>query len=234
MTLSKKQVVILIGPPGSGKGTQAELLSSKLNLYHFETSKLLEHKFSEDFSEQERYILVGDERFDILEEHKIWKQGKLCSPPFVAFIVKEKIKELFDQDKSIVFSGSPRTLFEAQELIPLLEELYKKENIKVAFLQISPEQTIHRNSHRRICELARHSILYTKETQALTICPLDGSKLVRRVGLDDPETIVVRIKEYEERTFPVIEFLEKEGIKIVKINGERPVSEVFDDILSKI
>ena len=60
----------------------------------------------------------------------------------------------------------------------------------------------------------RHSILFNKETENLTICPLDGSKLVKREGLDDPETIKVRLKQYKERTFPMVEYFEKNRFKI--------------------
>jgi len=55
----------------------------------------------------------------------------------------------------------------------------------------------------------RHSILFNDETKDLTICPLDGSKLVKREGLDDPKTIKVRLKEYAERTYPIFDYFEK-------------------------
>ena len=75
----------------------------------------------------------------------------------------------------------------------------------------------------------RHSILSNTETESLTLCPVDGSKLMRREGLDDAETIKVRLKEYTERTEPVLEYLrDKHYIK--EINGDRSVAEVFRDI----
>ena len=101
-------------------------------------------------------------------------------------------------------------------------------------LEISAEQTIFRNSHRRICELIRHSILFNKETETLSNCPLDGSKLVRREGLDDPETIKVRLKEYAERTLPIFDYFEKHGLKINKVNGEQTVADVHKDIVEAI
>ncbi len=108
------------------------------------------------------------------------------------------------------------------------------ENIKVILLKLSAEESIYRNSHRKICELMRHPVLHNKETIKLTICPLDGSKLQKRKGLDDPETIKIRLKEYQEKTLPVINYFKKEGLKIREVNGEQSVAEVFKDILRAI
>jgi adenylate kinase family enzyme len=76
--------------------------------------------------------------------------------------------------------------------------------------------------------------LFNKETKNLTICPLDGSKLVRREGLDDVQTIKVRLKEYKDRTVPVFDYFKKQGIKIIKINGENSVAEVYQDVLKAV
>jgi adenylate kinase len=233
-----KQVVIIFGPPGAGKGTQAELVSDKMGLYLFDTSKILERKFKQvealPENAKERFVEVDGQKFDILTERENWKNGLLCSPPYVTYILIEEFKELFNEDKNLVLAGSPRTLYEVEREMPVLEELYGKENIKVVLLEISAETTVFRNSHRKICELMRHSILFSKETEKLTICPLDGSKLVRRKGLDDLESIKVRIKEYTERTLPMVEYFEKNDIKVKKINGEQSVADVYKDVLTAI
>ena len=220
-----KQVVILIGPPGAGKGTQGELLAEKLGLYYFETSKILEQSFKEH--EKGEFLLSEGEKYLFENEEKLWKEGVLCSPPFVTQLVKEKIKDLSNKGESLLLSGSPRTLHEGENIMPFLEELYEKENIKIILLEITPEETIFRNTNRRICELMRHPMLYTEETKNLTLCPLDGSKLMKRKGLDDPDVIPKRLEQFKERTMPLIELFTKMNFEVKKVNGEGTVVEVF-------
>ena len=166
--MSKKQVIIIFGPPGAGKGTQSELLSSKTGSYLFETSRILEREFerAEHLSEDspKRFIDFDGQKFDILNEKVLWKSGALCSPPFVTYLVIEEIKKLFEEGKSLILAGSPRTLYEGQKVMPFIENLYGKENIKTVLVEISPEVTTFRNTHRRICQLIRHSILFNAET----------------------------------------------------------------------
>jgi len=227
----KSKIIILLGAPGSGKGTQAELLSERINLYYFETSKILEEKFSERKVDNKALIKLEGKKYYFKKEKKLWERGILCSLPFVTHLVIKKIKELHKARKSLILSGSPRTLYEGKKLIPLLKKLYGKGSIDVVLLEQSEKTSIFRNSHRRICELARHPILYTKETIKLKKCPLDGSKLLKRKGLDDPETIKVRLKEYRERTFPLVELFKKQGLRIKRINAENTPADVFKDIL---
>ncbi|MCX6719522.1 MAG: nucleoside monophosphate kinase [Candidatus Staskawiczbacteria bacterium] len=227
-----KQVIILFGQPGAGKGTQAEILSGKTGYYHFESSKVIEACFQKE--SPEKVFEIDGEKFKVADEKIRWETGLLNSPPFVVNLMVEKIRELADEGKSIIFSGSPRTIYEAEKEIPLLKELFCLENIKFVMLEISPEITIARNSHRRICELIRHSILFSPETETLTKCPLDGSDLVKRKGLDDVETIKKRLEVFKEQTFPVVEVIEKQGLKLNKINGEQTVSDVHKDIVETI
>lgn len=231
--MKDKLVTILLGPPGSGKGTQAGLLAEKLNLYYFETSKVLEHTFMGPFK-KDAYVAVEGKKYYLKDEKKLWEQGFLNSPPFVSQLVKKKFKELHQRGENLVIAGSPRTLYEGKAIMPLLKKLYGKDNIKVVLIKLLAKESIFRNSHRRICELMRHPTLYNKETAKLTRCPLDGSKLKRRKGLDKPETIKVRLKEYKNRTFPLVEYFRKQGFKVKKVKGEQSVAGVFKDILKAI
>lgn len=233
-----KQVIILFGPPGAGKGTQSELLSEKMGLYLFETSKMLEKEFKivEQMAENatDRFVKIDGEVFDVLNEREIWKRGELCSPPWVTYLTMKELKRLHDDGDNIILSGSPRTVYEAEREMPLLVELFGKENIHIVLIEISAEVTVFRNTHRKICDLMRHSILFNDETKVLTICPLDGSALTNRKNLDDPETIKTRLVQYKERTLPLFNYFKDNGFKVQRINGEGSVADTHNKILKII
>lgn len=229
MNKNKRQVVIILGPPGSGKGTQASLISEKFGYYYLETSKILEQGFNN--SDKENFLEADGKKYYFSEQKKKWEKGLLCDPPFVSNLVIKKIREVFAAGENLIFAGSPRTIYEAEKEIPLLAKLYGKKNIQVIDLRLSPEGTIFRNSRRRICRLMRHPIIYSKENEKLTMCPLDGSKLVSRGKLDKPATIKVRLKEYENRTKPLLAHIKKQGLKINNVDGEKTVEEVFKSVL---
>ena len=230
--MQKPLVINIFAPPGGGKGTQAELLSERFNLYYFESAKIIEANIMT--AEKGVYEIIEGKKYFLAEERRFWKTGILNSPPLVTLWFARKIKELAKEGRGLVMTGSPRTLYEGKRIIPLLQKLYGTKNIKIILIKLSAEESIFRNSRRRICELMRHPILYTKETSKLTRCPLDGSKLLRRKGLDDPETIKVRLKEYKERTLPLVKYYKEQGLTIKEINGEQSVEDVFKDILKAI
>lgn len=225
------KIIIILGPPGSGKGTQAELLAEKFNLYHLETSEIIERKLVNIGKDD--FVKIGGKKYFFWKEKKLRQSGKWMSPPLIVFWVKEKIKTLAKERRGIVLSGSPKTIYEGEEIIPLFKKLYGISNIKIILIKQKPAVSIWRNSRRRICELLRHSILYTRETAKLKKCPFDGSKLIFRED-SSPEVIKSKLKEYKERTFPLIKLFEKEGIEVKRINGEQLVANVFEDILKEI
>lgn len=229
--LHDKKVIIVIGPPGSGKGTQANLLADKFEFYHFKMSKMLEEMFKK--KGRKEFVEIEGEKYYFKNEKESWEKGKLCSPSFIVFLTRDKIKTLFSEKKGIVLSGNPRTLDEAKKTAPFLEKLYGKPSIKIFYLDLRVEESIWRNSHRRICELMRHPILYNKETENLSLCPMDGSKLIKR-KLDKPEIIERRYQVYEEQTLPVIDYLKKNSFQVHKIDGSQSVADVFEEILSHL
>ena len=159
--------VILFGPPGSGKGTQAQLLADKLNLFHFDTGKYI------------RDILY-DPKFKnngIIKREKILNEsGQLNTSSWVFEIVSKKIKEIDKINKGIVLSGSPRTVAEAfgqnsdsKGLIDILEKDYGKKNIFIFILKIPTMKSIKRNTHRLICSVCRTPVLNIAEFRNIKI-----------------------------------------------------------------
>lgn len=220
----KKWAVALIGPPGSGKGTQADLLSEKFGLIHLESSKIIEEKFKN--ADPSDPIMI--------REKKIWETGELNNPEMVQGWIIIAIKEAWQDGRGVILSASPRTIIEAKAEIPVLEELYGSKNIKIINLDLSREESFKRNSNRRICEKNRHTIPNLLEFKDLTVCPRDGSKLIHRSHLDDPETVKLRYDVYLRRTEPILAFLRKREYNIIKINGEQSIQKVFGDILQEL
>lgn len=221
----KKWAIFLIGPPGSGKGTQADLLATRFGLSHIQTSKLGEEKINNP-------DLVKNNP-EIAEVKRLYDQGELFPPPWIVKIILEKAQELANTGKGAIFSGSPRTIYEIENELPHFENLYGRENIRIINLKIEETESINRNRHRRICKANGHPIPYFEQFKDITTCPQDGSEITIR-NLDTAETIKTRNEVYHKRTEPVLTFLREKGYNVIEINGEQPIDKVFQDILEKI
>jgi len=130
--MSKKFLILMVlGPPGSGKGTQIELLSEKFGFFHLISSDvgkeyIKTHNDSETLRQKERY-----------------DKGLLFDPEWMFKVVKEKTEELLKDCngcKGIIFDGSPRTLYEAKNLYKFLTERVAKENIEIIEIDVSEEE----------------------------------------------------------------------------------------------
>ncbi len=231
MKKHQKIIVIIIGPPGAGKGTQAELLADKLNLYSFETSKVLEESWKN--AGKDNYLKADGKKYFLLKEKQLFENGMLCSPPFVTVVVKKKIKQLSEQGKGIVFSGSPRTVYEGKKIMPFLIDLYGLKNILVLELKVSDQEAIWRNTRRRICKECRYPVPYTPETKNLKKCPKCGGELVTR-SLDTEQTMKTRLKEYKQRTYPLFKYFKQIGVNIKQVNGEQSIENVHQEVLKAV
>lgn len=220
-----EKVVVIYGPPGSGKSTQANLVAENLGLIHFDTGKYIEQVVHDPNNKKNKIIQKEREKFD---------SGILCDPSWVLKIVRAKASQLAKAGFGLVFSGSPRTVFEAfgdeknEGLISVLERLYGRENIVFIVLKVSPKASFARNGSRQICTVCGKPILGGVYQGKL--CPFCGA-LLRRRTLDKPEIIKVRLKEYQERTEPILIRLEATGHKVSVVNGEPPPHKVFAKIL---
>ncbi len=226
MKVLNKKAVIIYGPPGSGKGTQAELLVKKFNFVHFDTGRYIETLVN----------TPGWEKDPVLKrERKFFDSGQLCTPSWVLKITKNFVKRVAKLGFSIVFSGSPRTLYEAfgkknNGLLKNLEENYGKENIFVIFLKVRDSVSLKRNSHRLVCSVCGLPLLAGVKVKNCAFCA--GSMRTR--SLDKPEVIKVRLKEFRERTYPILKQMKNLGYKIIEVNGEPLPFEIHQQIIKKL
>lgn len=216
------QVVILIGPPGAGKGTQADLLADDFGFTHLESSKILEEK-----------IQKGDSSDPMVAQAQAnYHAGKLIDGSVVAQWVAEKLQEI-GATKSMVLSGSFRTVAEAEIAAPRMEELFGKENIHVMNIRVGEAESVARNVSRRICKANRHPIPNFPEFRDMTTCPKDGSELIKRT-LDTEETMKVRYVTYLKETTPVLDYFRQRGYTVMEVNGEKSIHEVHNELLGKL
>ena len=218
--------VVFYGPPGSGKGTQAQLLAGKLHLFHFDTGDYLRKLLHNP-------KLNGDKT--IQRERKLNESGKLNTPSWVLNVMIKQVTELAKLGQSVVFSGSPRNTYEAfgdEHHIGLLDFLvkkYGKKNVHIFFFQIPDETTIRRNTHRTICSVCKTPLLDIKHKSSS--CPFCGGKVDHRID-DKTKIITQRLKEYHMRTEPVIAESIKRGYNVIKMDGSPAPYKVHEMITS--
>ncbi|MEK7507698.1 MAG: nucleoside monophosphate kinase [Patescibacteria group bacterium] len=196
----KKLAVILYGPPGSGKGAQADLLADNMGLFHIDTGKLL------------RAILSDRSRKNdpiIMREKKLNDAGILNTPSWFVPILQARIRSLFKMGYGIVLSGSPRTIYEAEKLMPFLEKNYGRKAIYVFVLMVPLVTAARRNRSRLICTTCQRPLLTAfYPIKNPRYCPICGGSLQRRID-DDPSKFKTRTTEYKTRTLPILKLLKK-------------------------
>jgi len=218
----QKQAVIIYGPPGSGKGTQAELLARKYNFIHFDTGRYIESLVR----------APGWEKSAILRrERHLFDTGKLCTPSWVSNMSKQFAEKVSKLGFGIVCSGSPRTLPEAfgskeNGFVKTLEKLYGKKNVTAIRLLVSEKASLARNSHRLVCSACGLPLLGNAKIKTCTFC----AGKMRTRSLDKPEVIKVRLKEYQNRTMPILKGMKKRGLRTADINGEPLPYKVFESV----
>ncbi|MDI6717525.1 MAG: nucleoside monophosphate kinase [Patescibacteria group bacterium] len=230
-----KIAIIIYGVPGSGKGTQAKLLADKFGLFQFDTGDYLRKIFKD---------LRFKKNKEIQKEKKLNEFGKLNSPEWVLKIVSQKTKELSENGESVVFSGSPRTLFETfgnnkkAGLMKILEKEYGKNNIYIFVLDILEEESIKRNSNRSVCSICKTPLMGQQfrrkvgiKNQQPKICPFCGGKIEHRID-DKKNIITARLKEYQIRTQPIFTELKKKKYKIFHIDGMPSPYKIHEKIIS--
>ena len=201
--------LILLGPPGAGKGTQAEILSKKLGIDTISTGVMLRAAIRE-----------GTELGKLAEG--FINEGKLVPDDVVVGIVKERLSQE-DCNNGFILDGFPRTTAQAEALSESGVEIDK-----VLSLEVSDEAIIERLSGRRECKECGtpYHVVYKPSANG-DKCPC-GGELIQRAD-DNEETVKNRIKIYHEQTEPIKDYYEKKG-KLVIAYGQEELEDTTKEV----
>jgi len=210
--------LILFGPPGAGKGTQAARLQGDFQLAFISTGEML--------------------RANVRDETKLGKEaqsymdaGDLVPDELIVKMAAERLQEADARD-GFILDGFPRTLDQAAALEQQLSELGRRIT-SALLIDVPDEEVIRRLSGRRVCVKAGHNYhVEFDPPKHEGVCDQDGSRLVQRDD-DQPEVIENRLRVYHEQTEPLVAHYDEQGL-LRRIDGTRPATEVHDHIRAVI
>lgn len=195
--------IILLGPQGSGKGTQAELLAKHFGLKHISTGQL----YRQALSKKEPAALKIKTYAD---------KGELAPDKIILQLIKNHISE------SNIFDGFPRTLEQAEALDEIIQIDF------VIELALSDAEAVRRISHRLECQNCGAIFGAEKPPKQKGICDVCGSKIEQRAD-DKPEAIKKRLERYHDETEPLLEYYKPRKI-VHKVNAAKSVFDVLTDL----
>ncbi len=210
--------LILLGPPGAGKGTQAERLVGDFDLPYFATGDILRAAVKEGSE-------LGKEAKGYMD------RGDLVPDELICRVIMERVDSPEAAD-GFLLDGFPRTTGQAQTLAEALER--RGRSLSAALLiEVDDDTVIKRLSGRRVCTKNGHNYHVDFDPPKREgVCDQDGSKLVQRDD-DKPETVKHRLNVYHEQTRPLIEHYEDQGL-LKRFDGTRAPDEVHNHIRATI
>jgi len=211
--------IIVLGPQGSGKGTQAEKLAEKFGLEHIDMGKSLREVAKQDTP-------LGKEIYHIQNV-----TNTLVPSRILREVLHLKLQSI-PREQGVLMEGAPRTSDQREYVEEALLENGKKFDA-VIFINIPEEETVKRISKRWICKKNQHVLIMGKDIKSeQEKCPIDGSEIFQRID-DTPDGIKKRLQVYQEETMPVIENFRERGL-LIEIDGTPSIEKVFENILKKL
>jgi len=210
--------IVLLGPPGSGKGTQAEMLAKQTGLMHISSGDL----FRENIKNQTELGQLAQSYIT---------NGELVPDDVTIAMVKGRIT-CSDCESGVILDGFPRTLVQVDATKVMLNEMGEDVDV-VPYITVPEKILVERLSGRWTCRASGH-IYHTLYNPPLKdgICDIDGSELYQRND-DKIETVKKRLQVYMKQTLPLIAYYREQG-KLVEVQGDHPIAEVAKDLLAAL
>jgi adenylate kinase len=206
--------LVLLGPPGAGKGTQAERLVSDFGVPYIATGNMLRTAVQE-----------GSELGKKAKEYM--DRGDLVPDDLIIAMIIDRLEQP-DTQKGFILDGFPRTVRQAEALDRELDHLGRSLTAAI-LIDVSEERVLNRLSGRRVCVKNQHNFHVNNDPpKHEDRCDVDGSRLVVRDD-DRAEVVKHRLEEYREKTIPLIGYYEKRSI-LRRVDGSRSPEEVHDQI----
>lgn len=210
--------IVLLGAPGSGKGTQAKKLMADRNIPQISTGDMLREAVAAG-------TRFGEQAKDIMEA------GQLVPDDIMLGIISERLTRP-DAAEGFILDGFPRTRQQAADLEELLDELGVPLDVAV-LMDVDFDVLLKRLTGRRTCSLTGKLLnVYFSPQEVLDECLNAGGELIQRED-DNEETISSRLDVYREQTEPVVGFYEKRD-KLRKVDAEGPINEVYERMLQAL
>lgn len=208
--------IVLLGPPGAGKGTQAQIISDELGLPHISSGDLF------------REHLKGQTELGKLAKGFI-ERGELVPDDVTISMVRERLSRP-DCSSGALLDGFPRTPAQADALAKMLEDFHGKVDV-VPYINVPEQLLIERLTGRWTCRANGH-IFHEKYNPPLVPgrCDFDGSELYQRED-DKAETVINRIHVYLKQTMPLIKYYRQKGL-LLEVDGSLPIEKVTTDLLA--
>ncbi len=210
--------LVLLGPPGAGKGTQASAIVKKYNIPHISTGDIFRTNIKEGTE-------LGKKAKEYMDK------GLLVPDDVVVSIVKDRLTKE-DCKEGFLLDGFPRTVNQADALDKELSQMGIKLD-KVVNIDANKEILITRAIGRRICrECGATYHIKFNPSKVENVCDIEGGQLFQRDD-DKEETVAKRIEVYLKETQPLIDYYKEKGL-ILNVDGTKPINEIFEEIVKAL
>ncbi|MDO8509805.1 MAG: nucleoside monophosphate kinase [bacterium] len=215
-----KKIIILFGPPGSGKGTQAKLIAKKLGYKHISTGDLLRDLEKNPTAKSEELQALSD-----------MKNGGLAASWLIYTLAFKAIERGLKENGGVILDGAVRSIEQAKEYDNFFVKHGWQKEVLAIELSLPDEDALSRLTKRKICDKCGDIVIWDRFLDKVSICKKCGGNLVTRVD-DNPKAALSRIESQGNKVIaPILQYYKKQGVLAIA-DGSAPIKEVSKELLN--